>query len=76
MIGRMPALGALTLNGFRGCTGVAKDGDDEGNAEDGMAALLRLNIGAGVLCILTRFRANGLYSITRRKDWTKELVGL
>jgi hypothetical protein len=41
-----------------------------------MAALLRLNIGAGVLCILTRFRANGLYSITRRKDWTKELVGL
>lgn len=52
MMGRMPTLGALTLNGFRGWTGVANDGDDEGSAEEGMVALLRLNIGAGVLSIL------------------------
>lgn len=51
IIGRMPAFGALTLNGFNGCTGVAKDGEDEGSAEEGMWTFFRRNMGAGVLSI-------------------------
>lgn len=47
IIGRIPAFGALTLNGFKGWTGVAKDGEDDGNWEEGMIFFLR-KIGAGV----------------------------
>lgn len=50
MIGRIAALGALMLNGFRGWTGVPKAGEEDGIAEEGNALFFR-KIGAGVRSI-------------------------
>ena len=47
MMGRIAALGALTLKGFSGWAGVPKAGDDEGRADDGGCCCFR-NSGAGV----------------------------
>ena len=51
MIGSIAALGALTLKGLSGWTGVPNAGEDDGRAEEGMWFCLR-NMGAGVLSMV------------------------
>lgn len=53
MMGRIAALGALTLNGFSGCTGVPNAGDDDGIADEGGMTFCRRKMGAGVLSIVS-----------------------
>jgi hypothetical protein len=54
MIGRIAALGALTLKGFSGWTGVPKAGEEEGSADEGICWCGLRKMGAGVLSIIKR----------------------